>query len=351
MGMLLAMAETLLPGKAMADSQTCSPQPTEAVVNFQNYSITDNPSLPPGSMLSGAILGQETRAFFNCPDVTGPVTMTFTANDGLTVAPVGGITPNGSGSLSAVYEVPGIHGVGFAIGIRETTHCAGDPVRYITQGNHDVAVCTASDAGNMATQYFVAFYKTATTIDYETPNSGQIYAGYLQLKKGDTLISTANVTVQVAATDLKVHKSSCFVTRTDINVDMGQTSVSDLNNGNDGTRHGFSIPLTCDAGQNSSVKMGFYGPTEPDTTGNGVLTLSKQDGAATGVGIRINYGADYGGVAGKAVPLNSTGVEAFPNSANQTLLNLDYTAQYVKTGDSVTAGQGDSLATFSLIYN
>ncbi|MBZ0057120.1 hypothetical protein K5I32_05935 [Leclercia sp. LTM01] len=51
------------------------------------------------------------------------------------------------------------------------------------------------------------------------------------------------------------------------------------------------------------------------------------------------------------MPLNSTGVEAFANSANQTQFSLNYDAQYVRTAPQATAGQADSLATFSLIYN
>lgn len=349
--LLLSSASMFVPSTAIA-VQLCPPTMNDAVINFQNYSITDYPSLPPGSMLSGAILGQENRSFYNCPEGTGSVTMRFVANKLLTVAGVSGVTPNGVGSPASVYEVPDIRGVGFAVGIRETTHCAGDPVQYIAAGDEDVAICSTNDPTQMATQFFVVFYKTEQSVDYEQPNSGQINAGTLILEDGNgNIISESGVIVNVAATDLKVHQASCYVSDNDITVNMGQTSVNELNSGADGLNHSFTIPLICDASQSSAVKIGFFGPTEKDSINNDVLTLSQQEGAAKGVGIRINYGENYGAMAGNTVPLNSTNVASFPGSENQTQLNLLYNAQYVKTGAEATAGQADSLATFSLIYN
>nr|WP_272501721.1 fimbrial protein [Silvania confinis] len=204
----------------------------------------------------------------------------------------------------------------------------------------------------MATQFFVVFYKTAQEIVYEQPNSGQIRAGKLILEDANgSVISEAGVNVEVAATDLKVHKSSCYISDNNISVNMGQSSVSDLNNGIEGEKHRFTIPLICESSQVNAVKIGFFGPTEKDGANNDVLTLSQQEGAATGAGIRILYGDSYGAAQGRPVPLNSTAVEAFTNSANQTQFSLNYDAQYVRTAPQVTAGQADSLATFSLIYN
>lgn len=60
--------------------------------------------------------------------------MRFVANNALTVAPVSGVAPNGTGAPASVYDVPDIPGVGFAVGIRETTHCAAEPVHYIASG-------------------------------------------------------------------------------------------------------------------------------------------------------------------------------------------------------------------------
>ncbi|MDF3613620.1 hypothetical protein P3S34_26330, partial [Enterobacter hormaechei] len=196
---LLMLAFLLIHATARA-SQTCPPTMGDAVINFQHYSITDNPSIPPGSMLSGAILGQENRSFYNCPEGTGPVTMRFVANNALTVAPVSGVAPNGTGAPASVYDVPDIPGVGFAVGVRETTHCAAEPVHYIASGDDSVAICSTNDPSQMATQFFVVFYKTAQEIVYEQPNSGQIRAGTLILEDANgAVISEAGVTVEVAA--------------------------------------------------------------------------------------------------------------------------------------------------------
>lgn len=341
----------LFPTRAIA-GETCPPTMSDAIINFQNYSITDYPTLPPGSMLSGAILGQENRSFYNCAEGTGPVTMRFVADNGLTVSGVSGVAPNGTGAPVSVYEVPDIPGVGFAVGIRETTHCAGQPVHYITSGDDSVAVCSTNDPSQMATQFFVVFYKTAQEIVYEQPNSGQIRAGKLILEDASgTVISGAGVTVQVAAADLKVHKSSCYIPDNSISVNMGQSSVSDLNKGLDGEKHSFTIPLACESSQTGTIKIGFFGPTEKDGTNNDVLALSQQEGGATGAGIRLLYGDSFGAAQGAPVPLNSTAVQPFTSTASQTLFSLHYEAQYVRTAPQATAGQADSLATFSLIYN
>lgn len=329
---------------------TCTPTMNEAVVNFNNYSITDYPGMPAGSQLSGAILGQETRSFFNCSADVGPVTMRFKASGSSTKAPVAGIAPNGDGGSISLYNVPGIPGVGFAVGVRETTHCAGDPVHYIGAGSDSTDVCHASGSTTMATQFFVVFYKTAASVTLEQPNSGQIYAGTIELvDSSGQVISGPGLSVQVAAADLKVHQASCYASDTDITVNLQQSSVSDFNNGGSGTKHGFSIPLVCDANQNKAVKIGFFGPSVKDKTGQDALSITKEANSANGVGIRITYGDNYGASAGSVVPINNTGVNAFPEKG--ATLNLQYNAQYVATGDQVTAGEANGLATFSIIYN
>ena len=329
---------------------SCTPTMNEAVVNFNNYSITDFPSMPAGSQLSGSILGQENRSFFNCPAGTGPVTMVFKENSALHVAGASGIAPNGSGGAISLYDINGIPGAGFAVGIRETTHCAGDPVHYIASGAHQTAVCSTGDPSQMATQFYVTFFKTAQNISLEQPNSGQIQAGHLILTdSAGNDISGGGILISVAAADLKVHQASCYVSDNNISVDMGQTSVGAFNNATAGDKHRFTIPLICEPNQNKAVKIGFFGQaTDGDRD---ALALTGSSDSATGVGIQISYGDNYGSAADQVVPLNSTGVSAFPDSAGKNHLELDYNARYVKTGPHVTPGRADSLATFSIIYN
>lgn len=71
-----------------------------------------------------------------------------------------------------------------------------------------------------------------------------------------------------------------------------------------------------------------------------MLALSQQESAATGVGIRILYGDNYGAARGTTVPLNSTGVEPFANAARQTAFSTDYDAQYVRTETQSYRGAG-----------
>lgn len=329
---------------------SCTPTINEAVVNFNNYSITDFPSMPAGSQLSGAILGQENRSFFNCPEDTGPVKMVFKENAALHVASVSGIAPNGSGGAISLYDISGIPGAGFAVGIREMTHCAGEPVHYIASGAHQAAICSTSDPAQMATQFYVTFFKTAPSINLEQPNSGQIQAGRLILTdSAGNDISNGGILVSVAAADLKVHQASCYVSDNDINVNMGQTSAGTFKTGTSGDKHRFTIPLICEPNQNRAVKIGFFGQSSEGD--RDALALTENRDSATGIGIRITYGEGYGSAADKVVPLNNTSVAAFPDSAGKTHLMLDYNARYVKTAQRVTPGRADSLATFSIIYN
>ena len=347
---LLIFLAMLFGYQAPLFAATCTPTMNEAVVNFNNYSITDYPGMPAGSQLSGAILGQENRSFFNCPAGTGPVTMVYKADAALSVAPVAGVAPNGSGEAISLYQVNGIPGAGFAVGIRETTHCAGAPVHYIASGSQKTEVCRTDDPSQMATQFFVTFFKTANSISLEQPNSGQIPAGHLILAdSAGNDISAGGILVSVAAADLKVHQASCYISDSDLMVDMGQTSVTTLKNGGSGDKHRFTIPLVCEANQNKAVKIGFFGAGSAGD--QNALALTRTDDSAQGVGIRITYGTNYGAVAGQTVPLNSTGVAAFPDSAGKTSLQLEYDARYVKTENNVTPGRADSLATFSIIYN
>lgn len=322
----------------------------DAVINFNNYSITDYPGMPAGSQISGAILGQENRSFFNCPAGTGPVTMVFKENSALRKAGVSGIASNGSGGAISLYNIDGIPGAGFAVGVKETTHCAGEAVHYIASGSQQEKVCSTDDPKEMATQFYVTFYKTANSITLEQPNSGQILAGHLILTdSAGNDISSGGISVSVAAADLKVHQASCYITDNNITVNMGQTSVSAFNNASTGDKHRFTIPLTCEANQSKAVKIGFFGQASGEDSN--ALALTRAGDSATGVGVRILYGDNYGSAAGRTVPLNNAGVEPFPDSANKTSLKLEYDAQYVKTGNKVTPGRADSLATFSIIYN
>ena len=76
-----------------------------------------------------------------------------------------------------------------------------------------------------------------------------------------------------------------------------------------------------------------------------------------GVGIRIRYG-DNGGngpVKGTSVTLNEPAnlpvVQKVPASSAATAVPVNFMAQMVQTGSTVTAGRANGTATFVLEYN
>ncbi|ENZ0348291.1 fimbrial protein [Morganella morganii] len=73
-----------------------------------------------------------------------------------------------------------------------------------------------------------------------------------------------------------------------------------------------------------------------------VLALTTEAGVAEGVGIQLTDASQ------KVVPLYTA---SSPYTLNEGDNNLDFTARYIATEDTVKAGPANSTATFTIVYN
>jgi major type 1 subunit fimbrin (pilin) len=72
--------------------------------------------------------------------------------------------------------------------------------------------------------------------------------------------------------------------------------------------------------------------------------LTQQSGVATGVGIQLTDSDNT------VLPL-FTESKAYPLQPGTTVNNLDFSARYIATSATVTAGPANSAASFTVNYN
>ena len=103
----------------------------------------------------------------------------------------------------------------------------------------------------------------------------------------------------------------------------------------------FSIKLTACPATVTSAKVKFDGTA--DAGNNNVLALTSGTGVATGVGVQL-ANAD-----GSVLPLytDSTSTTLSTTGVN----TLDFVARYIATAATVTPGEADATANFTVNYN
>lgn len=102
----------------------------------------------------------------------------------------------------------------------------------------------------------------------------------------------------------------------------------------------FSLSLTCDQGV--KVTLSLAGKQNADTTETSVLALTDagQPGTATGVGVQLLYG-------GTPLKINNNVLLKTSPGGQETLA---FTARYYQTQPKITAGKGNTSATFTFTY-
>ncbi|HDQ4770274.1 TPA: type 1 fimbrial protein [Yersinia enterocolitica] len=137
--------------------------------------------------------------------------------------------------------------------------------------------------------------------------------------------------------------ASCSLNTSNINFDLGEqkqeyfTGVGATTRGN--TQH---ITLTCDTNIKYSLQVdGIAEPNRP-----GVLKLTRELGAASGVGVQLLTGKNNEPVVfGQPKQM---GISA--SSGTNLQEEIDITAQYYQIADKVTPGSANASATFTLTY-
>ncbi|MGK3142213.1 fimbrial protein [Pantoea sp. C2G6] len=268
------------------------------------------------------------------------------------------------GHNTPIYQVPGVNGVGFAIGFKEPTYCSS--FTDSSGKGKTSSICNSrinpqlSSANTMTLQSYVVFYKIPSQQSPLNPGDqpasiGETTIGSTSLKVGDSEASSQfiNDRPQIAFSSFTVRRGSCAVvtSQSAISVDMGTVSKSEFSGvgSRAGSEKAFQIQVQCD--NNAAVRVGFFGMA---TAGDkDAIALTPQSNSATGVGIALTYGAGLQVAEGQRVPLN-TPTDQLPVltsiSANQTA-SIGFNAQYIQTDGQVGAGKADGNVTFNLVYN
>lgn len=344
-------------------AESCNSTVGEMTINTQNVQYL--PSLPVNSQMSHSLADNGSGIHFTC-DLQAPASgwkrIVYQQVD------TGG----------AAVAVNGVHifatkldGLGYSLGFQ----CNGGAVHYIDgssspAGKESVTVCDSADLPSLLSEReiivkaFVTFYKTGEVQlsgGNHTNVEAQAQVGKLFLEQqgtsGSGAVDSSPTFLDLSALNVDIGASgSCQVTTSTVNVALGSVNKSEFKgvNTTGGSAKNFAIPVYCS--EPTDVRIGFFG-LEADAGQPDTLALTRGDGAASGVGIKLSYGSNDAPApeAGTPVKLNEAAnlpvlknVKA-TNAANAERIN--FTAQYVQTGGTVGAGMANSMATFTLIYN
>jgi type 1 fimbria pilin len=179
-------------------------------------------------------------------------------------------------------------------------------------------------------------YKLQLIKTSSAQTSGVLHAGryaYLETDSGDVI---ANINITTAALTL----SACSVVTKDVYVDLGDIDIKRFTGvGATAGKADFTIALNCDEKMPFSLtfnaKPAMGGSTE------GIIALSDEGRSAEGVGIRMKHNGEPV-VTGKEIVFEA-------QSAGTSV--LPFSAEYVQLHNTVKAGTGNAIATFSLRYD
>ncbi|PNM19501.1 hypothetical protein A6J65_011905 [Yersinia enterocolitica] len=152
-----------------------------------------------------------------------------------------------------------------------------------------------------------------------------------------------SISYSISHNKVKITTDGCTLNARDINFDLGEqkqeyfTGVGATTRGN--TQH---ITLTCDPNIKYSLQVdGIAESNQP-----GVVKLTPEPGAASGVGVQLLTGKNNDPVVfGQPKQM---GISA--SSGTNLQEEIDITARYYQIADKVTPGSANASATFTLTY-
>ncbi|CRY22832.1 putative fimbrial subunit [Yersinia enterocolitica] len=162
-----------------------------------------------------------------------------------------------------------------------------------------------------------------------------------RIKSKNIVETVKSISSGILHQKVKITTDGCTLNARDINFDLGEqkqeyfTGIGATTRGN--TQH---ITLTCDPNIKYSLQVdGIAEPNHP-----GVLKLTPDSGAASGVGVQLlanNKEIEIGKT--KEMGTSATSGTNLPEK-------IDITARYYQTADKVTPGSANASATFTLTY-
>lgn len=139
-----------------------------------------------------------------------------------------------------------------------------------------------------------------------------------------------------------IKATTCSIGEESVSVAMGNVATKDFSSiGTTSNAHDFNINITCDNKANVSVVMN--GVKDENISDHSVISLSNEgvSGNASGVGVQVLYN-NLPLPLGESIPLKTVN-----GDAQET---LTFGARYYQTGNVVTAGKANAVATLNIAY-
>lgn len=312
----------------------CTTLTPSTTVSPQNITIARD--LPVGSIIGTQVV-TPTISAFQCEDTeTG-----FISNQDFGVKALGTFDSVQNGRR--IYKTS-LEGIGYSIS-GSSTNCAEgnatvDGSNSIRGDVNNALICTTSDGilgpvidGTVT----VTFYKTAAETGSGTVNGRAV--GSLIVLTNTLLWQYPEATVNISS--FTVTTPACKLTTASVPVDMKDVDRNAFH-GKDSTpgdayTRAFTLPMTCNAGTDVSVKM------EGDIfdAAKGVFNISGGNNAASGVGIQLLYD-------NQPMPLGSD--VAVGSSIDVGGFTVPLKARYYQTGDRITPGTANGMLSFTMTY-
>lgn len=354
-GLLLLLACVV---SQTARAENCQGNTGQMTINFQNIKYL--PTLRVNTQMSSTMPDNGGGIRFTC-DQQAPISTSKT----IVFRPSG---TQGAKEINghAVFS-SATPGIGYSLSFQ----CDGGPIKSLEHASSpSVEICNSATLPAMLSQReiivkaFVTFYKTGNiqlisnnhTFANALANVGNLSLDYAR-SAGNGTQHTSPVTLDLAAMNVDIGSSgSCSVTTGSIPVDLGNVNRRAFKGvgRTAGSAVPFSIPVYCTTP--TDIRIGFFGT--PATTGvTDTLEITHYPGSADGVGVKISYGDNGSSAPAKGTPIrlneaaNLPVVQRITASSASAAVPVHYYAQYVQTGSTVTAGRGNSTATFVLEYN
>lgn len=245
-----------------------------------------------------------------------------------------------------IYDVPGMAGIGFALGFSGTNNCSA--VQYIGRndgtsfsGIDSQKTCANSGYWSTVTGiFYLAFYKTAEVTGSGTASSFQL---------GTFIMQTPGYGWQqpepaLIVTGLSVKTTACSVSNSVINVVLPTTKSTDFGDvGSNAGSKAFDIGLNnCDAGLNVSMTLSAGNAGSSDKS-LGLLSADSTS-STSGLALQLMYN-------NAPVTLDSAFSVLGSTTTSGGSYQIPLAVRYYKTAVSIESGTINSSATFTMTYN
>ncbi|WP_261369296.1 fimbrial protein [Yersinia mollaretii] len=143
--------------------------------------------------------------------------------------------------------------------------------------------------------------------------------------------------------NIQVSGRGCTLDTPNLNFNLGKQQQKDFTGiGPIGSGPTQQIALTCDP----NIKYSLQVDGDAEQGHPGVIKLTPESGAATGVGVQLLTGVNKDPVEfGKAKEMGTTAA-----SGTDIKENIDITARYYQTAPTVTPGSANASATYTMTY-